>query len=277
MAKFLKEETFSTWGEFLKTSQEPSNSGYHQSVTTDASFAGGLTFEEATKMAQVGWLDATDKTKTLTEQLVNKVVQMIEVPCLMYDVEGIDFDISRVLNGEPESWYRFETKLVEGEGTDLIHIVINCSVSAGVDCEAIIKRGAMIVALIELLEYAGKKVTVSMIGVFGSTSDKDQYEGYSYQVTIKRAGMPLDVPFLLFAIAHPASFRRLGFRLAERHQDVMNEIGAFYGHPINVPKDKQGDIYFPCVHLDRDLAAYRDPEKFILDTLKANGIEAKVA
>ena len=274
---FLKEETFSSWGEFLECAKQPSKTSYNQSVANGTDFTNGVSFDGALTMAQTGWLDAADKAKTLTDNLVDKVVQLIELPQLVYDVEGIDFDLSRVLDGEPEAWYRFETKTVQGEGTDLIHIVINCSVSGGVNCDAIIRRGAMIVALIELLEYAGKKVTVSMIGVFGSNRDKDKYEGYSYQVTLRRAGMPLDVPFLMFAVAHPASFRRLGFRLAERHRDVMREIGACYGHPVNVPKDKQGDIYFPCVHLSRDLEAYKEPEQFILDTLKTHGIDVKVS
>ncbi len=274
---FLKEENFGSWGEFLEVAKQPSKTSYNQSVANEKSFTDGVSFDDAVTMAQKGWLDAADKAKTLTDNLVNKVVQLIELPQLVYDVEGIDFDLSRVLDGEPEAWYRFETKTVQGAGTDLIHIVINCSVSAGVDCDAIIRRGAMIVALIELLEYAGKKVTVSMLGVFGSNSDKDKYEGYSYQVTIKRAGMPLDVPFLMFAIAHPASFRRLGFRMAEHHKDVMDAIGAWYGYPVNIPKEKQGDIYFPCIHLSRDLEAYKNPEQFILDTLKTHGVDVKLS
>lgn len=273
---FLKEETFSSWGEFLECAKQPSKTSYNQSVLNAESFTDGVSFDGALTMAQTGWLDAADKAKTLTDNLVNKVVPLIELPQLVYDVEGIDFDLSRVLDGEPEAWYRFETKTVQGEGTDLIHIVINCAVSSRVDCDAIIRRGAMIVALIELLEYAGKKVTVSMLGVFGSNSDKDKYEGYSYQVTIKRAGMPLDVPFLMFAIAHPASFRRLGFRMAEQHQDVMGAIGSWYGYPVNIPKEKQGDIYFPCVHSARDVEAQDNPEQFILDTLKAHGVDVKL-
>ena len=58
--------------------------------------------------------------------------------------------------GEPEVWQRWERVTEQGQGNKIVKIVINGFYCAGIDHAAIIARGAVISALIELLSLRHK-------------------------------------------------------------------------------------------------------------------------
>src|SRR6185295_6436941 len=114
------------------------------------------------QLAKDGWPEGLEKSKSISSVMFNDVSQMIERTDVNHDIEGHAIDVSRFVDGEPECWLKFENVIQEAEsGNKLIRITFNCTVSAGVNTDTIIRKGATISALIELLEYAGHRVELT--------------------------------------------------------------------------------------------------------------------
>jgi hypothetical protein len=261
---------FNSWGDMLEYVKQPlpDNAYWRESVDKgDADWSGTATYPQALTVAVDGWQDAVKDAKQLADALINKVMDRINVPVIHYDVEGIDFEMSRVNRGEPECWYRFEEHITNNEGDNVITIVVNGAVSCGIKSEAIIRRGAVICALIELLEYSHRKVTV--------VHDMPYHNEITFRTIVKTAHQPLDMARLMFACGHPAMLRRLMFHALELNPTEHEKVGSGYSIPTDTNKANQGDIYFPrMISLDGQ-RWHSEPEQFIIEQLKAQGIEIK--
>ena len=124
----------------------------------------------------------------------------------------------------------------ERETTDngtgrVIRVVFNISATSNVRTSEIMKKGATVVGLIDLLERSGKRVELDL--VCGATGGRGRE--VRTQVRIKDAGAPLDIERIAFAIAHPASLRRLAFSIWELATPTTRGaagIGGGYGSPV---------------------------------------------
>jgi hypothetical protein len=242
--------------------------------SSNFSFTNVKTYEEAIELARTGWKEGADKVKTISDPIFLHVSSLVERHSITHDVEGIQVDIARYLDGEPECWIQWERQIVESPGTKIVRMIFNGSVSGGVSTETIERVGAAAVALVELLEYSGTRVEIFLENVFA------RYVGPEYpkvisQVKIKSADQPLDIPRLAFALGHPACLRRLGFAFVElQSKEYRESIGSSYGMPI--PLTMKGDIVIPELsYLNEETRTPEKAEAWIIKQLEAQGVELK--
>jgi len=261
---------FNSWGDMLEYVKQPLGDDAYRRESREHlgdDWSGTKNYPTALTMAVDGWSDKVKDAKQLADALVNKVMARITVPVIHFDVEGIDFDMSRVNRGEPECWYRFEEHIQENDGDNVVTIVVNGAASCGIETSAIIKRGAVICALIELLEYSHRKVTV--------VYDMPYHSDITFRTVVKTAHMPLDLSRLMFACGHPAMLRRLMFHALELNPSEHRNVGSCYSMPTDTAYANRGDIYFQrMTSLERE-RWHVDPENYIIEALQAQGIEVK--
>lgn len=276
------------WDEFLAyCRQEPDTSRFLAKRKASASkrfaFNGVNSYEEALELAERGWAEGRDLALEMSQPIINKLVQFIERPDLVYDVEGNGFDIGRFCAKDPECAIRFENEIVEVPAVPrLIRIVNNNLASGGVSKEVLTARGAAIAALVELLEFAGNRVQiVNIVHGAGLNGSVDEC-GFMHTVTIKEFDQPLDMGRVIFALAHPAMMRCLGFRVAElASAQAQEDIGYGYGNVIlnentDFLKDYNltPDIFFTGAHLhDRQWENEGTAQKWVLDNLEKQGVK----
>ena len=244
-------------------------------------FCGGLTYKQTIRTANDGWEAGADLVNRHALKSFRAIADRIERPHYVYDVEGTDIDVARFVDGDPECWARQEQRLTEGPGRRVFRFVFAWVVSGGVSTRTIESRGAAAVALIQAMELAGHGVEVDLcysVGAGANCGSGASYRKVEAYVNIKKADQPLDLPRLAFAIAHPASLRRIGFGLMERLPrpilyNFTKSKGYGNGDGLFDPLE-QGDVFLGGATYDRgDWNNDAWVQKWIVDTLKAQGIE----
>jgi hypothetical protein len=220
-------------------------------------FTGAENFAEAVKLAREGWADGEAEIKEMSAPLFNHVSAMIERVDVSHDIEGHAIDVSRFVDGEPECWLKFEEVKVNAEnGRRLVRVVFNCCASAGISTEIIRRKGATIAALVELLEFAGHRVEVSVVFSVGSTGARKSEKGTVFEIgaVVKTFDQPLDAAIMAYALLHPSVLRSLMFSLMEQAPEhLRRKMGVpdgSYGTVKEIQTLDRGDVYIPSMFLD---------------------------
>lgn len=228
---------FLTWGDFLKHCETNAGKNTGHSKQPGSHWNGWVDFEAAMRLARDGWQQGADSVAQMSTTILNKVTGLIEREQVVYDVEGIGLDVATYLNGEPECWQRFDTELREGEGSKHLRVVFNTTVSGGIGADVIEARGAAVAALVQALEFAGRRVELWGIAVCAQS-----YKGsFEARVQVKAADQDLDMSRVAYALAHPSMLRRMGFACVEADDVASYRLGYGYGRPCDT--DNKGDIY----------------------------------
>ena len=247
----VKVFTFASWGEMIEYSDKreskfPVAGRYGDNIPASRRpnedyYGGGgkgwyesKDFAEALDLAINGWAEGREKANLFSEAIVDKVSSLIEKQDIEYDVVGQDFDIGLVNQGVPECWYTLTTRIIDGQGTRQLRLVFNNCVSAGISTEVMTRKGAAAVALIKCLELAGFRVEVWLRN--GIADSYGQGSAYIFECMLKEASQPVDIDRIVFALAHPSSFRRIGFSIFEGDKEFMDAHSSGYGYPAEVPK-----------------------------------------
>ncbi len=164
-----------------------------------------------------GLKDATKiSIKELDKELMSKTNHFIP------DVEGLFFDVAKVLSGEPEAWYR---RTGEKNIKPKIYVPILGSYSYKKDAKEMIKNASKIIALVKALEDRGFEVQVDMVFSAHKLTDRNKN---AFVSTICMKGYSETFNFnKLSAMMHPSFFRRLIFR--EMELAFPTELGGYYG------------------------------------------------
>jgi len=246
-------------------------------------WSGTAHFDEAVKLATRGWKEGYEAVKQQSEALYGRVTAKMPVQETVFreapDVAVLD--MGRVMEGAPECWMEQEDtdRYEDKPSNKTVHIVMNCTVSCGVDQKTIFTRGAAAVALAEALELAGRSVKISIVIAIGGgwMTNTQPGETVELRATVKDYDGRANYDLLAFALAHPAMLRRIGFAELESFpQDVRHRFGfslsGCYGSVIETGLDK-GDLYFGGGHYDHQHWRSADTaEKWILTQLKAQGV-----
>jgi hypothetical protein len=263
---------FSTWDEFIQFSKRPSemDSYSRASQREDVSWK-GCTTREAYEYAEIGWLDGASRAKKFSDAIFNQIGHLIKRVDVNYDVVGDAVDIARFVNAEPDCWMKFETTLVDTSQVQHVRIVVNIVASAGIRAETIMARGAAVCALINLLEYAGRRCELVMVE---ATKSDEQHQCF---VTLKKYEEQLDLPKIAYALAHPSVLRVHWMSAAEtlpRHLRRALDIGGGYGIPADVPaQDHNATLYVGRMLLGE--SQWSSPERaveWVTEQLKAQGV-----
>lgn len=274
---------FESWGEFLDYLKQPHKTNSRCSDSHGGSlgavWSGTKDFDDALKLATEGWQEGCDKIKKLTAGFVDKLASLIEVQEPVYDVEGSGFDVALVLEGVPEHWVRFETDYREGAGR-IVKIRLAASCSGGTDTSVIFARGAVMAALVELLELAGHRCEV-YVNPVDASSESPRVESssklnISTSVLFKAADQPLDMARLAFAYCNGATLRRFGFYLMEIAPPKYAKLAdAGYSYAADSPASAaDADLYLGVANHWKD-TQWANPETaraWILARLKELGV-----
>lgn len=170
-------------------------------------FCGVNSWRKLEKLARDGWPDQVPEMMDCTEKAVKLIEQDIEMFEPVHSVEGADVDIARFLEGEPEDMIQYPLVKTSNLGP-LVKIVADISCLCTVTTANKIQRGAVIGSLAITLERLGHNTefwVASRTKVGGEVSD--------VFCKVKGANDFIDPSRIMFAAAHPASFRGLTFNI----------------------------------------------------------------
>ena len=218
---------------------------------------GTNTWSEAVELATKGWKAGAARVMKLAEDISAEMVSDVKRPEVVYEVEGDQFDMGRVMADEPESWMTWQGGQ-EVSQTGTVHIVYNVTASAGVATEILETRGAAVCALVIVLEAAGRHVEVeTCLNIDGKNE---------HRVIVKNAYEPVQIDGLAFALVHPAYFRRFGFAM-------MGISGS--GHGIPRPTAfSQGDVYLAeALYGGEQWKSQEKAQQWVREQLTAQGVK----
>lgn len=232
----------------------------------------GLGFNESLALARSGWKDGAEKARKLSSVMFNRVSRTIKKRRTMLDVQGMGFDVGTYLSGQPECWVRFD----HVKARKVIKILFDCGASGGISGSVMRARGAAVASLIELLEFSGFGVELVAMPMNASeVMDDPKTKRLDARVLVKPATQKLDMARIMFACAHPAFLRRIGFRVMET-APLEYQFGG-YGYPTkNLPeKDRElADIYIGGSHLnDAQWDNEESARKWVIDKLQEQGVQ----
>lgn len=249
--------------------------GMSSGRTTGSDFYGNTTLKDGIDFARTGWTEGIARVKKVSAPMIDKVGHRIERQDIFYNEEPGQVDIGRYLDGEPECCMQLVDSLVSGPGK-FVNILFNATACWFVKEETINNRGASALALIELLEYAGCRVQLTLVYFIRANSGSSVLD---HRIILKPYSQPLDWNRISFTALHPASLRRLEFRLMESMTPALQSaftIPGAYGNVQSMPSDmrKDFDVYFEQLdssNQDRFSSIEATTEHLIIE-LKEQGV-----
>lgn len=280
------EINFPSWGAFLDVAGKRPRTYGASRRTTERGFSGTPDFPSALALARDGWPEGRANVDKVSAELFNFISNDIQRENISFDVHGDFIDVARFVDNEPECWGVFETVKARGEGVKLVRVLFNITASAGVSAKAMVAKGAVVTALVQLLEFAGHRVELTVCE--GTKGDKGGQ--FVTRILVKEFDQNLDLGRVAFAMAHPSMLRRLWFSLAENLVDREGygeefqremEVGMGYGSPIDV-KAEEGEIYVGASSTEKGTATaeinWTNPKAardWILEKLREQGVAIK--
>ena len=264
-------KSFEGLGDLVDYCRDHKNSPTARSLASD--WNGNLSFSQACGLAIGGWDEGIAKVEKFSSALVEAIGSKLVTDEYFYDVTGQDFDLARVLEGEPECWLNSEQIHVEAPAMQTIKVVVNIGASCSVNANTLIRKGAGIVALVKLLERMRRSVEVVAITRDCMSYNADSAGGFDFNLTLKHAGSDLDMGKLAYALMHPSMLRRLQFIVMENE---WKDMPSNKGYSSNL-RQPESDIYIPAAqsHEVVDFDSEENVKKWILKELVAQGIELK--
>jgi hypothetical protein len=257
--------TFESFDEFVTMAKLPppddDRGSREESRSRDAWF-GSRTFDEAVEMARDGWPKGAAAALKARKTVDQRVAQLVSAKASQwgFDVVGDVVDIGRYLTGEPECW------LTEQDGENgrarVVKFLFNVCCSAAVQPEAMISRGAAILAAIDAIEASGTRCEVW----FGYSAKKHcEEEQLDIVVPVKYAGQPLDQDRLAFALASPSCSRRLCFSVAEQERYSPS------GTTPSTIKTGEGTVYLDSICRGTAMSE-KEVEEEVIKICKSAGV-----
>ena len=211
----VKSEWFGSWGEFVDAAESRADQSIPvargalaKSGKHDWDF--GVGFGGALKLARRGWSDGLVKVRELSAVLERSVDGHVQGRRLEYDVAGDWFDVGRVVAGDPECGVNVRRARVLGP---VVRVVVTGGANGSTSGDDIYRRGACVVALVDVLEGQGIRCEV-VLGFCNAPMGHGSRRSM-HGVALKSSEDALDLDRLAFALCHPATLRRLSFAIRE--------------------------------------------------------------
>ncbi len=261
------DHTYPSWYQFVQDVQaDHNNNPNRRESRTKAQltgWAGTETWDQAIHLAMHGWPDGLKRIKDkvrIVERFISPKQPRLE---LDHDIRGPGgLDMERYTQGRPDAWVVWEEQATtEGQSEKIITINYNCVSSCGVDAETLFNRGAVVCALIDILEHNKIRVELNIMELSRYSSGVHQF-----RVVMKRASDMLDLDRMAFALCNAATPRRLFFSALEQH---VPNLDSHYGHPMSMSEEG-------AINLDAGSLAVRqekDMVPWLLEQLAQFGIE----
>lgn len=219
--------------------------------------------KDALELARFGWANGLSRVLAThikeIEEYINPVTRL-DVRYMDAPLSGM-LDISRVLEGDPDCWQEYE--MITEPSPKIIRLLINLGTSGGVSSSVMIKNGCALMGIIDAIESRGTRCEVA-IAYAGS--------GDTVSVTVKQSDQYLDRENLIYAIAHPSTFRWLMRAVWGTNWPNKTEWGSTSIEDLERnPIAQQYDIVTPRSLLDE--IDQGQSVKWMLAKLKSFGLE----
>lgn len=225
----IKTFLFDTYEEFIDYADRNRNHISGARYTDGWAGRDAVTYDAALNLARKGWESGRTKIRSLVDKL--NIAGHVHRQTIQFDVTGDCWDMGRVVSGVPECAMNWEVTEDVNEHGKIIEMIVNTTVSGGIDESLIRTRGAAILAMIEGLETVGYRVGITML--FCESS------GFHVEIRVKNPDEQMQDDLIAFAVAHPSFSRRFGHAVTGR--------GILPGNPNEI--EKQCDIYIPMMGL----------------------------
>ena len=169
------------------------------------------TYEEAEALYAKGWPEGVERVAKRREGLSAflDAAKAAKASEFAWEVVGDFVDTGRYLSGEPEC-FGSTWDAGEQQSARVASIRLNTCVSASVDAKVIAARGVAVLVAVDLLESCGIRCEVIV-----SQGTKTHDLLLDSNIVVKRPNEVVDPDRFAFVVAHPAFFRRFGFRFME--------------------------------------------------------------
>lgn len=226
-----------SWAEYLDYIESPfpdHRRGTSGTDTSNSEWAGG-SFTDCLRMAKVdGYQAAAAQAEAVAEGLSDLVRERVRTlsrkPALA--VNGRKLDTSRYLAGKPRCTWRQQPTAISKAGR-AVRIAVPTTYACSVTTHQVMRRGAAVLALVNILQRLGHPLDVWAI---------DARHGYSRRgsgqyrhvdaIHVQPADEPADDGRIMFALCHPGMLRRLSFT-ANEHETAQVQtalgVGSGYG------------------------------------------------
>lgn len=213
---------FNSFGEFLTQAlvvppKQDSSSSRSKTVRKD--WAGTDTFEQAVALAGQGWPEGAAEALALRGSIDAAVREIVATrqAKFAWDLTGDCVDVGKFLTGEPEC---FVTQQNDGESSSgkVVKLVANLAASGSVSTKSLFARGAVILAVVDVLESLGHRVELWI--AHGSRCR--QHGVFQQFALVKPASQPLDPDRIAYCLCHASCLRRLAFSVMEQHGHLPN-------------------------------------------------------
>lgn len=237
-------------------------------------------YDEAMVMVRKGWDGPRAETMAIAEQITADAYKATAEyqPKLVHDFTGCAVDMGRYVSGEPECMTAFPLSPEAGK-TRVVTVVVGMGGAWFIDAARMAKRGAALAALCDVLTATGRSVEIYGEWIAASPGDNSKF--VSTLVKVKAADQPMDLDNLMYALAHPAFYRRAVFSVWERQSKRDVEfIGAGcggHGYGMNTTAARYvrcGEMVGATVTIrkmvnDHPDKLETDPAGWIVDVLEA--------
>lgn len=235
-----------SWLEFLDTAKANGvSAAYADANTARGDFTQGVSFNQALEMGYGdGWVPQSPNVADLLSKVETDLGDAMRPSFEFYfDTSGMEVDIARYLSNEPECMLQALPTKVMRTGR-IIRLYVPATYSGGTDSNQIIARGIAIMALVEAFSMMRHPVEV-VAGICNHGEGRYSRLRTAYLVTVQQATEMLDMSRIMFALAHPAFARQLGWAVKEtcpRANDMGFYGGGGYGNPSReiIPEDYEG-------------------------------------
>lgn len=191
-------------------------------------WSGTETWEEAWELAQTGWEDGRKWIENIEAPLPTTPTEYRKY---RREVGGAFASVPHYVSGDPQHMLIDYKRPVEWK--KFAQLFINGGANCNVDADVFLRYAIAICSLIDKLENNGTQVEVIQFYHDAGTSNTSLR--WLSLTTLKRVTDFLSLDMLLFAIGHPARFRRLGFRQMEIHPNpLIKGMGSNYGRSLEL-------------------------------------------
>ena len=218
------------------------------------------TYDESMALARSGWYDIQGRIQTMAESISHLDSGSLgERVAFEMASAGEEYDVAALLEGRPECMYLPTSEITQGR--KIYRIGIFPGANGGLNADAMIRQGAMSCALVAALEARGQTCEIDLSSRCGGGSTRDSGNNVAIQIDVPlmRAGDSIDLPFLAFAVAHPAVYRRLTFATMETDEAYasMGVLGG-YGYVQNLNGFPSNNPFDVCVPMAETVAYWSD-------------------
>lgn len=231
---------FDNLNEYVEVARNhgPSMHDIQNGVDEPEKWAGGVNVEGAHKLAHDGYYPDAPTVEEVISAIESDLAESMENTFeAVYDVAGSAVDVGRYLAGDPECMMDAIPIRVMRTGR-VIRVAVPFGYSANVREESVRRRGAAVMALLEIL--GALQIPVEIYGTFvvvpqARRGNAKTPEQTAYTVRLVGPDGIMDKGTVTYALSHPSMLRKLGFSVMEatipEKEHRSYHMGSGYGRP----------------------------------------------